>query len=85
MKKLLTFASAILAAVSLYAANTGDAALMEFYTSGPDTYADGSAVLEGETYLFVYVPAGQTFGGIDTQGNLVDASNVIVGLSLIHI
>ena len=69
MKKLLTFASAFLTAVSLFAANTGDTALMEFYTSGPDTYADGTPVVEGETYLFVYVPAGATFG-IDTQGAL---------------
>ena len=69
MKKLITFASAFLAAASLFAANTGYTALMEFYTSGPDTYADGTPVVVGETYLFVYVPANATFG-IDTQGEL---------------
>jgi hypothetical protein len=44
-------------------------------TPGPDTYADGQLVQVGETYLLVYVAAGSTFKGVQTDGSLVDPVN----------
>jgi hypothetical protein len=52
-------------------------------TQGPDSYADGTSVLVGETYLLVYIKAGETFKGIRTDGSLVDpVNNVRVTTSL---
>lgn len=81
MKQLMFLISGMmLAAASAFASNVENLAAMEFYTSGPDTYTDGSAVVPGETYLFVYVKPGATFGGVNTQGELLDKdNNAIVG------
>lgn len=81
MKQLMFLISGMmLAASAAFASSVENLAAMEFYTDGPDTYADGSAVLEGETYLFVYVKPDAAFGGVNTKGELLNTSdNEIVG------
>jgi len=75
MKKALSLVSGLLMAVSVL----GEAGLahltLSFSTPGPDTYADGTPVLVGETYLLVYVKAGAAFQGLYTDGTLVDPEN----------
>jgi len=52
MKKLMTFGCAVaLAGAALAAAND---VLITFSTPGPDTYADGTAVLDGERYALCW-------------------------------
>lgn len=43
-------------------------------TTGPDTYADGSSVVDGEAYALVYTKAGANFAGFQADGTLVDAA-----------
>ena len=52
--------------------------VLTFSTPGPDTYADGSTVLDGESYALVWTKAGVTFGGISADGKLLSASDKIV-------
>jgi hypothetical protein len=75
MKRTLS----LLAGLALAAAAIGGDGLSQLSitmsTQGPDRYADGTAVAAGETYLLVYVNEGATFGGVCTDGTLVDAAN----------
>ena len=80
MKKLMTvFAAAAFAATAHCAQND---ALVSFSTPGPDTYADGSAVLDGECYALVWTPASSTFAlaadGTSTGGEIVLTAPVAV-------
>lgn len=61
-----------------------DDALMVFSTRGPDCYADGSAVQEGEMYALVWMRDGAEFAGFDLNGSVVDATNnaLIVAMPL---
>lgn len=42
---------------------------------GPDRYADGSLVADGESYALVAVNAGSAFGGFSADGALCDLEN----------
>ena len=44
-----------------------------FWTNGPDRYADGSPVLDGESYALVCTKSGAVFAGFNADGTLVDA------------
>ena len=44
-----------------------------FYSEGPDRYADGSVVLDGEVYALV-LSKGE-FAGLNADGSLVDPAN----------
>lgn len=44
-----------------------------FWTNGPDRYADGSSVLDGENYALVCTKPGTPFAGFNADGTLVDA------------
>lgn len=82
MNYAITFLGSLLLCVSAQAAGLSQLTLT-MSTPGPDTYADGTPVLTGETYLLVYIKAGATFQGVQTDGRLVDsASNAIVAKSL---
>ncbi len=52
--------------------------VLTFSTPGPDTYADGTTVLDGESYALVWTKAGATFGGIAADGKLLSANDKIV-------
>ena len=55
-------------------AGQGDS-LVAFSTMGPDRYADGTSVLEGEVYALVWVRNGFGFKGVDVNGAVLDAEN----------
>ncbi len=72
MKQMFSIVTGLLLAVSLLGS---DQLTLSMSTPGPDTYADGTPVLTGETYLLVYVKAGSAFHGLYTDGSLVDTVN----------
>ena len=78
MKKTLSLISGLLVAATMFGAEVKDQLTLAMSTPGPDTYADGSPVLVGETYLLVYVKQGAVFGGVQTDGSLVDPLNNVI-------
>ena len=58
MKKSVVVMIAAVAAGAAFAAQNN--ALVTFSTRGPDTYADGTTVLDGECYALVWSPDGTT-------------------------
>ena len=76
MKKVLV--SAFAAAMSATAfAGMGNVTIM-FSTPGPDTYSDGTPVLDGERYALVWTPNGEAFAGINTDATAAGGSKVAV-------
>ena len=76
MKKLMTMIGAVGLAFAATAAI--DDALLAFSTVGPDKYADGTTVLDGECYALVWTKAGATFGGIAADGKPVAETDKVV-------
>lgn len=70
MKKMALFCA--VAGVAL-GALAGDGYKFKFSSTG-DTYADGSAVQNGEVYALVWTANG-TFAGFNADGSLADAKN----------
>ena len=69
MKKTITFlAAAVLCGAAFAAAND---VLITFSTKGPDKYADGAAVLDGECYALVWTHTNAVFQGITVTGEAV--------------
>lgn len=66
----------LLCPVCLFAA--ANDVVLTFSTPGPDTYADGTTVLDGESYALVWTKAGATFGGISADGKLLSANDKTV-------
>ena len=66
---------AVLCAVAAVAAE-GDAWL-SFGTAGPDAYADGAPVLDGESYALVWT-ANETFGGLAADGSPAVAGDRLI-------
>ena len=64
------------APVCLFAA--ANDVVLTFSTPGPDTYADGTTVLDGESYALVWTKNGSTFGGIAADGKLLSANDKLV-------
>ena len=52
--------------------------LARFSTPGPDRYADGSIVRDGECYALVWSPAGTTFSGFNADGTPVSSRDRVV-------
>ena len=69
MKKTIAFLAAGLCAGTLLAGMNN--VVIQFSTVGPDKYADGATVMDGETYALVWTPDGATFGGINSDGNAI--------------
>ena len=75
MKKLLFVAMMLAAGICLAAAND---TILTFSTQGPDTYGDGSTVLDGERYALVWVKDGAAFAGLTADCKpLADTTKVI--------
>ncbi len=72
MRKIALFCA--VAGVAL-GALASDGLKLKFSSTGPDKYADGSVVLDGEVYALVWVKDGAQFGGINADGTLVDPTN----------
>ncbi|MBR3221583.1 MAG: hypothetical protein IKF72_05055 [Kiritimatiellae bacterium] len=68
MKKSITlFATAMLCGAAFAAAND---ALISFSTKGPDKYADGTAVLDGECYALVWTPTASAGAVVAADGSV---------------
>ena len=52
--------------------------LARFSTPGPDRYADGSIVQDGECYALVWSPAGTAFAGFNADGTPVSSHDRVV-------
>ena len=75
MKQILLTAMMLGSALAFGAAND---TILTFSTQGPDTYGDGSTVLDGERYALVWVKDGAEFSGLTTDCKpLADTTKVI--------
>ena len=54
-----------------------DNIVVSFSTVGPDTYADGTTVRDGEVYALVWTPSDAEFAGIGADGEAVAPSVVV--------
>ncbi|MBR0506879.1 MAG: hypothetical protein IJJ84_15875 [Kiritimatiellae bacterium] len=79
MTKLMTMIG--VAGLAFAATAAIDDALLAFSTVGPDKYADGTTVLDGECYALVWTANGATFGGIAADGTPVAETDKIVLLA----
>ncbi len=61
-------------------ANSIEDSVIVFSTKGPDTYADGSGVLDGECYALVWTADG-VFEGFSADGRLLDAKDRLLIVS----
>lgn len=78
MNKLILGLSVLGAAASLSAAEITCSSI-SFKTVGPDTYADGTTVLDGECYALVWSADG-VFEGIKADGTPVDAADKVLAI-----
>ena len=76
MKKILVVWAA-LATMTGFCGNQ-DAILISFATKGPDKYAKGDLVANGECYALVWTKSGETFGGFDAAGNVLGNGSVLI-------
>lgn len=53
-------------------------AVIGFSTEGPDKYADGSVVRDGECYALIWTPEGEVFQGLDPDGNVIGNGELVV-------
>lgn len=74
-KTLAIALSAVFTGVSAFAGSAQDDILVTVSTVGPDCYADGQTVNDGEYYALVWVKKGAEFGGFKFDGTLVDNEN----------
>ena len=75
MKQILLTATILAGTLAFGAAND---TVLVFSTQGPDTYGDGSTVLDGERYALVWVKDGTTFAGLTADCKpLADTTKVI--------
>lgn len=72
------FAMVAVAGISAMGWAAQNDALLTFSTKGPDKYADGTTVLDGECYALVWTAKGNTFAGLDASGNPVSAADEVV-------
>ncbi len=52
--------------------------VLRFSTPGPDRYADGSIVRDGECYALVWSPKGTTFSGFNADGTPISSRDLVV-------
>ena len=72
--------AALFANVSYFACAYGSVQdkLARFSTPGPDRYADGTIVRDGECYALVWSPAGTAFAGFNADGTPVSSRDRVV-------
>jgi len=76
MKKLL---AGIVAMASVAAFADAANTLVFFSSEGPDTYADGTTVLDGERYALVWSQDGD-FDGFTVTGEAVDQNDIVFSI-----
>ena len=52
--------------------------LARFSTPGPDCYADGTIVVDGECYALVWSPTGAAFSGFNADGTPISSNDRVV-------
>ena len=75
MKKIVSLICLLLASVAFPGM---DDKVLRFSTPGPDRYADGSIVADGECYALVWSPKGMVFAGFNADGTAVSANDRVV-------
>jgi hypothetical protein len=80
MQTKLSFLFCFFSLAAVLHANSVEDARISFSTQGPDRYADGSTVLDGECYALVWSKDG-VFDGFSADGACVDAQDRIVLLA----
>ena len=55
-----------------------DDKVLRFSSPGPDCYADGSVVADGECYALVWSPKGSNFAGFNADGTPVSSADRVV-------
>lgn len=75
MKKLLSLAVMALSLGAFAAAND---ILISFSTPGPDTYKDGSTVLDGECYALVFSTNGAADVEIKANGSCTEGNEIVL-------
>ena len=75
MKKIVSLICLLMTAVAF---SGMDDKVLRFSTPGPDRYADGSRVLDGECYALVWSPKGSAFAGFNADGTAVSANDRVV-------
>jgi len=68
MKTIAFLVTGLLAAASFAGMNN---LVVTFSSQGPDKYADGTTVLDGECYALVYTRSGKQFNGIAGDGTAI--------------
>lgn len=76
MKKSIALVLVGLGAGALFAGMNN--VVIQFSTVGPDTYADGTTVMDGECYALVWTPTGSEFQGINAEGKAAGDSKVVL-------
>jgi len=76
MKNILLLILGLMASGGALASE--NASLVTLSSKGPDTYADGTAVLDGETYALVWTRTGVSFAGFNLDGTLADPASSAV-------
>ena len=76
MKK--AFLSAVAAAVAVVTFAAQNDLLISFSTKGPDTYADGSTVIDKECYALVWTPKNVATATIAADGSATDGAQIVL-------
>ena len=76
MNKIALFGIAASAALALGAAQND--LLISFSTKGPDTYADGSTVIDRECYALVWTPKNVESATISADGSASDGAKIVL-------
>ena len=76
MKKIVSMVVGF-AAGALFATPVPNVQVIDFFTEGPDTYADGTVVQDGECYALVWSADG-VFEGIKVDGTAKDSNDEVV-------
>ena len=77
MKKLsVSILASTLAAAAVFAAQND--LLVSFSTKGPDTYADGSTVLDGECYALVWTPLKANGAALAADGSATGGMEIVL-------
>ena len=86
--RIFWLVAAVLAIVMLsssYAFASIEDKVLKFSSPGPDCYADGTVVADGECYALVWSPKGSNFAGFNADGTPVSsADRVVLAASLAH-
>lgn len=76
MKKLLSLTMGLVAG-ALFAVQVPSTSFVTFSTQGPDKYADGNVVSDGEAYALVWSADG-VFDGLNADGSAKDANDKVL-------